>query len=586
VKALHQVLDKPQVRLLGNVEYGKDLQLEDLQRLYDAVIFTTGAEKDRDLDVPGIDLGGSFGGADFVSWFDGHPDVSREWPLDAERVAVIGAGNVALDVARMLSKTADELLVTEIPDNVYEGLRDSRVQEVHVFARRGPAQAKFTPLELRELDHSPNVEVLVAPEDIEYDDGSVTAINSDNQTKLVVRELERYAMRTADDPVGPRPRKLWLHFFESPVEVLGTDRVEGLRTERTELLGIYAADVLVKSGTDVAIDLYERQPAPFGLIRYGVAPDHPRIKGIVKALHQVLDKPQIRLLGNLEYGKDLHLEDLQRFYDAVIFTTGAEKDRDLDVPGIDLPGSFGGADFVSWFDGHPDVARTWPLDAEKVAVIGAGNVALDVARMLSKTADELLVTEIPDNVYDGLKASRAREVHVFARRGPAQAKFTPLELRELDHSPNVEVLVAPRTSSTTTAASRHQQRQPDQARRAASSSATPCAPPTTRSGPARASSGLHFFESPSRCSAPTASRACAPSGPSCSATATSRAPASHGLGRAGGLPLRRLPQHPLPGLPWDERTTSCRTTRARAARRRARCPGSTSTAGSSAVRWA
>ena len=143
-----------------------------------------------------------------MSWFDGHPDVPREWPLEARSIAVIGAGNVGLDVARMLSKTADELLVTEIPQNVYDGLAASPVEEVHVFARRGPAQAKFTPLELRELDHSPNVEVLVDPRDIEYDDGSVEAINSDNQTKLVVRELERYAMRTSEDPVGPRPRKL------------------------------------------------------------------------------------------------------------------------------------------------------------------------------------------------------------------------------------------------------------------------------------------------------------------------------------------------------------------------------------------
>ena len=237
VKALHQVLSKPQVRLLGNVEYGVDVKLDELRRYYDAVVFTTGAEKDRDLDVPGVDLPGSFGGAEFVSWFDGHPDVPRDWPLEAESIAVVGAGNVGLDVARMLSKTADELLVTEIPDNVYDGLKASRAREVHVVARRGPAQAKFTPLELRELDHSPNVEVLVNPEDIEYDDGSVAAINRDNQTKLVVRELERYAMRTADDPVGPRPRKLFLHFFESPVEVLGSDRVEGLRTERTELLG-------------------------------------------------------------------------------------------------------------------------------------------------------------------------------------------------------------------------------------------------------------------------------------------------------------------------------------------------------------
>ncbi len=207
--------------------------------------------------------------------------------------------------------------------------------------------------------------------------------------------------------------------------------------------GIYVVDVLQKSGTPVDVDLFEKLPAPYGLIRYGVAPDHPRIKGIVKALRQVLSKPGVRLLGNVEYGVDVKLEDLQRHYDAVVFTTGAEKDRALDIPGIDLPGSFGGAEFVSWFDGHPDVPRTWPLEAEKVAVIGAGNVALDVARMLSKTADELLVTEIPENVYEGLKASPVEEVHVFARRGPAQAKFTPLELRELDHSPNVEVLMAP-----------------------------------------------------------------------------------------------------------------------------------------------
>ncbi len=233
ITALHQVLDKPAVRLLGNVEYGVDLKLDDLQRFYDAVVFTTGADKDRDLDIPGIDLPGSFGGADFVSWFDGHPDVPREWPLEARSIAVIGAGNVGLDVARMLSKTADELLVTEIPDGVYAGLAANQVEEVHVFARRGPAQAKFTPLELRELDHSPNVEVIVAPEDIDYDDGSVEAINSDNQTKMVVRELERYALR---DP-GPRPRRLHLHFFESPVEVLGSSAVEGLRTERTELTG-------------------------------------------------------------------------------------------------------------------------------------------------------------------------------------------------------------------------------------------------------------------------------------------------------------------------------------------------------------
>ena len=237
IKALHQVMSRPTMRLFGNVEYGVDIKLEDLQRHYDAVVFTTGAEKDRDLDIPGIDLPGSFGGADYVSWFDGHPDVPREWPLEAESIAVIGAGNVGLDVSRMLSKTADELLYTEIPDNVYNGLKANPVREVHLFARRGPAQAKFTPLELRELDHSPNVEVIVNPEDIEYDEGSTKAMNSDNQLRLVVRELERYALRTAEHGVGNRPRKLFLHFFESPVEVYGDGKVEGFRTERTELDG-------------------------------------------------------------------------------------------------------------------------------------------------------------------------------------------------------------------------------------------------------------------------------------------------------------------------------------------------------------
>ena len=211
--------------------------------------------------------------------------------------------------------------------------------------------------------------------------------------------------------------------------------------------GIYAADALMKSDVaadpGVSIDLFERMPAPFGLIRYGVAPDHPRIKGIITALHQVLDKPQIRLFGNIDYPGDVNLDDLRQFYDAVIFSTGASADRELNIPGIELEGSYGAADFVSWFDGHPDVPRTWPLEAEKVAVLGVGNVALDVARILAKTGDELLPTEIPANVYEGLAANKALEVHVFGRRGPAQAKFSPMELRELDHSPTIEVIVNP-----------------------------------------------------------------------------------------------------------------------------------------------
>ncbi|MHB1234240.1 MAG: FAD-dependent oxidoreductase [Microbacteriaceae bacterium] len=207
--------------------------------------------------------------------------------------------------------------------------------------------------------------------------------------------------------------------------------------------GIYAADILLKSEKkfEVSIDLFERLPAPYGLVRYGVAPDHPRIKGIISTLRDVIDRGDIRLFGNVEYGTDLTLDDLRRHYNAVIFATGAVRDSDLAIPGIELPGSFGAADFVSWYDGHPDVPRTWPLDHRQVAVIGNGNVALDVARILAKPADDLLATEIPDNVYRTLKASPVTDVHIFGRRGPAQVKFTPLELRELGELNDVDMVV-------------------------------------------------------------------------------------------------------------------------------------------------
>ncbi|AEQ07366.1 FAD-dependent oxidoreductase [Corynebacterium pseudotuberculosis] len=207
--------------------------------------------------------------------------------------------------------------------------------------------------------------------------------------------------------------------------------------------GIYASDLLVKSEVDVKIDLFERMPAPFGLIRYGVAPDHPRIKGIIKSLHNVLDKPEIRLLGNIDVGKDITIDELRQYYDAIIFSTGAVADRYLEIPGSDLKGSYGAGEFVGFYDGNPDFERDWDLSAKQVAVIGVGNVGLDVSRILAKTGDELLVTEIPDNVYAALKNNQAEEVHVFGRRGPAQVKFSPMELKELDHSPTIEVVVSP-----------------------------------------------------------------------------------------------------------------------------------------------
>ncbi len=207
--------------------------------------------------------------------------------------------------------------------------------------------------------------------------------------------------------------------------------------------GIYASDILTSEYKDARVDLFDRLPAPYGLVRYGVAPDHPRIKEIIKALRRVLSRDEIRFIGNVHYGTDITLTDLRRHYDAVIFSTGARRDRPLDIPGIDLPGSYGAADFVSWYDGHPDVPRTWPLEAREVAVLGAGNVALDIARMLAKPADEQLGTEIAGNVYQGLALNKATDIHVFARRGPAQIKFSPMEFRELSHSPSVDVIVHP-----------------------------------------------------------------------------------------------------------------------------------------------
>lgn len=205
--------------------------------------------------------------------------------------------------------------------------------------------------------------------------------------------------------------------------------------------GIYAADILTKSDVEVSVDLLDRLPAPYGLVRYGVAPDHPRIKEIIKALDRVLAKPEVRYLGNVDLGVDVKIEDLREFYDAVVVATGAMGDRDLGIPGEEL--SYGAADFVSWYDSHPDAPLDWPLDATSVAVVGVGNVALDVARVLAKKGDEMLPTDVPAHVLAALRAKTTTDVHVFSRRGPAYAKFSPLELRELNHSPNVEVVVHP-----------------------------------------------------------------------------------------------------------------------------------------------
>ncbi len=226
--------------------------------------------------------------------------------------------------------------------------------------------------------------------------------------------------------------------------------------------GLYAAAALATSALLVIVDVIEQLPAPYGLLRYGVAPDHPKIKSITAAMSRILTTPGVRFLGNVAYGTDLLLADLRQHYDAVVFATGAPHSNRLTIDGADLPESETAADVVSWYNAHPDSARPDRADpdrpvqtphaftAREVGVVGAGNVALDIARMLVIDPDDLAVTDVPQHVLDVARAGRAADVHVFARRGPTDAKFTSLELRELGKLPDVAVIVAPEDLATAT----------------------------------------------------------------------------------------------------------------------------------------
>ena len=211
--------------------------------------------------------------------------------------------------------------------------------------------------------------------------------------------------------------------------------------------GVYACEALTgwadATGREIVVDLVEDLPVPYGLLRHGVAPDHPRIKGIARVLRAITDDPRVRFLGNVTFGRDLTVDDARRHYHAIVLSTGAIADRTMGIPGEDLVGSHGAAEFVTWYDGHPDSDPRWSLEAERVAVIGAGNVALDVARMLVRSVDQLEATDIPDHVRSGFAAGRTRVVSVIARRGPAYAKFTPMEVKELSSVGGVRVVVDP-----------------------------------------------------------------------------------------------------------------------------------------------
>jgi ferredoxin/flavodoxin---NADP+ reductase len=214
--------------------------------------------------------------------------------------------------------------------------------------------------------------------------------------------------------------------------------------------GLYTAEALIKQSAaldppvSIRADVIDRLVTPYGLVRYGVAPDHPSIKSIAEYLRTVLEHPDVRFLGGVHLGQDVTREDLLASYDAVVYATGAMRDRRMGIPGEDLPGSYAATDFVNWYCGHPDMEMdAFTLDAESVAVIGVGNVAVDVARVLVRDPAELRTTDVPQPVLDALMASKVREVHVIGRRGPAQAKFTTKELRELGELSGVDIVVDP-----------------------------------------------------------------------------------------------------------------------------------------------
>ena len=212
--------------------------------------------------------------------------------------------------------------------------------------------------------------------------------------------------------------------------------------------GLYTAEALVKQSAaldppvGVSVDVLDRLPTPYGLVRYGVAPDHPSIKSIAEYLRGVLEHGDVRFFGGVRLGGEVTREDLLACYDAVVYATGAMRDRRMGIEGEDLPGSYAATDFVNWYCGHPDTGPdTFTLDAESVAVVGVGNVAVDVARILIRDPDELRRTDVSQPVLEALTASKVREVHVIGRRGPAQAKVTTKELRELGELAGVDIVV-------------------------------------------------------------------------------------------------------------------------------------------------
>ncbi|HEV8473947.1 MAG TPA: FAD-dependent oxidoreductase, partial [Methylomirabilota bacterium] len=198
--------------------------------------------------------------------------------------------------------------------------------------------------------------------------------------------------------------------------------------------GYYAADHLFRQPglVYVSVDMFDRMPTPYGLVRAGVAPDHQKIKSVTAAFDKVAANPRFRFFGGVELGQHVTVEDLRKHYHMILYTTGAQTDRRMSIPGEDLRRSHPATEFVAWYNGHPDYRDlTFDLSQERAAVVGVGNVAVDVARILCRTPEELATTDIADYALEALRASRIREVYLLGRRGPAQAAFTNPEVKEL-----------------------------------------------------------------------------------------------------------------------------------------------------------
>jgi ferredoxin/flavodoxin---NADP+ reductase len=208
--------------------------------------------------------------------------------------------------------------------------------------------------------------------------------------------------------------------------------------------GFYAAAALLASDLEVEVDLLERLPTPWGLVRLGVAPDHPNIKAVSRAFEKTALQPGFRFFGNVEVGRDVSHADLARLYDAVVYAVGAQTDRQLGIPGEELAGSWPATAFVAWYNGHPDFQDlSFDLSHERAVVIGNGNVALDVARMLALTPEELAPTDTTDEAIEAINAAGVKEILVVGRRGPVQAAWTPVEVGELGELAGADVIVDP-----------------------------------------------------------------------------------------------------------------------------------------------